>query len=320
MKGNNPGIDFYIGSFGISADRCILVGSHNEETKLTPKNMGVLIYLAENADRVISSDELLNKFWSPVASDHAVHKAIADLRSALGDNVRRQTYIKTLPRRGYKLLHAPSPISPASASEDNGKHLATMGKRVIEFGDYFAVGLSAALVLAVFGWLMREPASKKNTDVITVGIERFTHEGNVSSVDRVLNDGLTSNLADRLSKSKRLKIISISGSRREQPPPGTDHLVRGNLLQDDDRLRVLVHLVRSSDGLFEYSEKFDFEISEQSLFAIQDYIASSAAFNIATALDIEQDDNGKVPEYSLNAANSATYEQFAKGDSKAAGQ
>jgi DNA-binding winged helix-turn-helix (wHTH) protein len=97
---------FHLGPFEISGDMCT-ISKGDEQVKLTPKNMDVLLYLAENADRVISATELLDQFWSPVTSDHAVHKAIADLRHAMGDNVRCQNYIKTLPKRGYKLLCTP---------------------------------------------------------------------------------------------------------------------------------------------------------------------------------------------------------------------
>ena len=97
---------FHLGPFEIASDMCT-ISKGGEEVKVTPKNMDVLIYMAENADRVISAAELLDRFWSPVTSDHAVHKAIADIRHAMGDSVRCQNYIKTLPKRGYKLLCRP---------------------------------------------------------------------------------------------------------------------------------------------------------------------------------------------------------------------
>lgn len=315
MKSDRPEIDFYIGPYGISVDRCVLVGSSREEIKLTPKNMGVLAYLAENSERVISSDELLNKFWSPIASDHAVHKAIADLRSALGDSVRRQTYIKTLPRRGYKLLHAPVRVSPSPPRDSGPQHQAAAGRRAIEFRGYLAAGFCAALMVTVFTWLLWEPGSKKNADAVTVGVEQFTVRGNASQAGRVLGEGLTGNLIDRLSKSKQLNIVFINGESRPQPAE-TDHLLRGTLLNLDGRLRVLVHLVRSSDGVYEYSEKFDFELSEEDLFTIEDRIVSSAVLSIATALDIRQGDLREAPEYSLDTAG---YRRLAKGDGGTAG-
>jgi|GEM_PF-1474518 len=314
MKSDLPEIDFYIGPYGISVDRCVLVGSSGEEIKLTPKNMGVLAYLAEHSERVVSSDELLNHFWSPIASDHAVHKAIADLRSALGDSVRRQTYIKTLPRRGYQLLHAPVLVPPPRHSAP--QHRVAAGWRTVEFRGYLAAGFGAALVVTFFTGLLREPASKKNVDVVTVGVEQFTVRGNASQAGRAIGEGLTGNLIGQLSKSKRLNIVFINGEARPQPAE-TDHLLRGTLLHLDGRLRVLVHLVRSSDGVYEYSEKFDFELSEENLFAIEDRIVSSAVLNIATALDIRLGDLRDAPEYSSDTAG---YRRLAKGDAGTAGR
>src|SRR5690606_33145746 len=92
-----------IDSLEISRDNCtITAGDH--EIKVSPRSMDVLVYLVEHHGRVVSPEELLDQFWSSLASDHAVHKAIAELRAAMGDSVRQQRYIKTVPKRGYKLL------------------------------------------------------------------------------------------------------------------------------------------------------------------------------------------------------------------------
>jgi len=87
----------------ISRENCT-IKSGDHEIKVSPRSMDVLIYLVEHSGRVISPEELLDQFWSSLASDHAVHKAIAELRAAMGDSVRQQRHIKTVPKRGYKLL------------------------------------------------------------------------------------------------------------------------------------------------------------------------------------------------------------------------
>ena len=70
--------------------------------------MDVLKYLIEAQGKVVSSTELLDRFWSrSISSDHAVHNAIAELRSALGDRASNPRYIKTYPKRGYALIAKP---------------------------------------------------------------------------------------------------------------------------------------------------------------------------------------------------------------------
>jgi len=91
--------------------------------KIPPRSMDVLMMLIEHAGEVVSSEELLDRFWAAsVTSDHAVHKVIASLRSALGDSASEPRYIKTLPKRGYMLIAAVqrvarSPVVVAEADE-----------------------------------------------------------------------------------------------------------------------------------------------------------------------------------------------------------
>lgn len=99
----------------ISRESCTIVEGERE-VKVTPRSMDVLVYLLEHRGRVVSPDELLDQFWSPLASDHAVHKAIAELRAAMGDSVRQQRYLKTVPKRGYKLLPPSQAADPAETA------------------------------------------------------------------------------------------------------------------------------------------------------------------------------------------------------------
>src|SRR5690606_10566286 len=84
--------------------------------------MDVLAYLALHAGEVVSHEDLLERFWhGTFTSDHAVHKVIAELRSALGDNAHSPLYIKTTPKRGYSViaevqLESPAAPLPATAS------------------------------------------------------------------------------------------------------------------------------------------------------------------------------------------------------------
>jgi len=73
--------------------------------KLNPLSMRVLVYLAERAGEVVPSEELLAAFWrGPISSTNAVHKAVAELRGALGDQRGHSRYIQTVTKKGYRLL------------------------------------------------------------------------------------------------------------------------------------------------------------------------------------------------------------------------
>ena len=69
---------------------------------LRPKAFHLLCYLAENAGRLVSKQEIHDAVWGHVAvSDDALVQCIRELRQKLGDVDR--TLIRTIPRRGYLL-------------------------------------------------------------------------------------------------------------------------------------------------------------------------------------------------------------------------
>ena len=72
--------------------------------------MDVLLLLVREAPRTVSPEEMLDVVWGGVfVSDNSVHRAIATLRKALGDDAKAPRYIQTVTKRGYRLLEAAIP-------------------------------------------------------------------------------------------------------------------------------------------------------------------------------------------------------------------
>ncbi len=93
----------------------------DDELSLEPKTVDLLIYLIENADRVISKQELMDHVWRTVVSDNAVTRAIVRLRAILGDDPQKPIYIITLPRKGYRLI---APVQTKNRPVQNSRPLA----------------------------------------------------------------------------------------------------------------------------------------------------------------------------------------------------
>ncbi|HEX7816640.1 winged helix-turn-helix domain-containing protein [Dyella sp.] len=76
-----------------------------ERITLEPKLMDVLAYLAASGGGVVSADKLLVDCWrGTFYGDNPVHKTIALLRKALGDDARVPRYIATVRKRGYQVI------------------------------------------------------------------------------------------------------------------------------------------------------------------------------------------------------------------------
>src|SRR6516165_6173114 len=86
--------------------------------KLEPRTMRVLMCLAERDGDIVSVNELLDTVWKDlVVTQYSVYQAVAVLRRALGDNPKDPVYIRSVPRRGYRLV---APIEVDAAAHDVG--------------------------------------------------------------------------------------------------------------------------------------------------------------------------------------------------------
>jgi DNA-binding winged helix-turn-helix (wHTH) protein len=73
--------------------------------RISPLAMDVLIYLVAQSGGCATHAGLLRALWrGSLTSTNAVHKCIAELRRAFGDDPRAPSYIETIPKRGYRLI------------------------------------------------------------------------------------------------------------------------------------------------------------------------------------------------------------------------
>ena len=88
--------------------------------QLEPKLMDVLVYLAQNAGRVVSKIDITDAVWPDVfITESVITRSIAGLRRSFGDDVKNPKFIETISKRGYRLIakvefqpSAPEPPSP----------------------------------------------------------------------------------------------------------------------------------------------------------------------------------------------------------------
>jgi len=99
---------FRIGAFEIEPLTGRLVGPGGE-TRVQPKVMDVLVFLAERAGDLVERETLLDGVWGRATSEEVLTRCISELRSALGDERDSPRYIQTVPKRGYRLLESAVP-------------------------------------------------------------------------------------------------------------------------------------------------------------------------------------------------------------------
>src|SRR5271163_1835276 len=112
---NQEGI-FQFGEFQVDATARTL-RREQETVTLNRRAFDVLLYLVQNPGRVLTRDELLKNVWPDTFVDeNSLAQSISALRRALEEKPGDNSYIATLPGRGYQFLLPVTVVVPENLS------------------------------------------------------------------------------------------------------------------------------------------------------------------------------------------------------------
>jgi DNA-binding winged helix-turn-helix (wHTH) protein/TolB-like protein len=84
---------------------------------LTPKAFDVLLVLVQNGSRLTTKEELIRKVWPDSFVEEAnLTVNVSALRKLLGETADRQSYIETVPKKGYRFV---APVREVQEEEPN---------------------------------------------------------------------------------------------------------------------------------------------------------------------------------------------------------
>lgn len=128
---------FAFGAFRFDA-RTGQLWRDDAELKLTPRAAAVLHVLAEQAQQVVSKQDLFERVWGGMAvGDDALTSCIQELRGIFGDNARHPRLIETRHRRGYRFMVPVSSVAApdrAAPLQIPGPELSRLVGRAAELG------------------------------------------------------------------------------------------------------------------------------------------------------------------------------------------
>ncbi|WP_213739628.1 winged helix-turn-helix domain-containing protein [Bradyrhizobium sp. dw_411] len=211
---------------------------------LRNRSFGVLRYLAINAGRVVTRDELLATNWPGVnVTEDSLTQCISEIRRLLGDAGR--DLIRTVPRRGYMIL-PPERAFPSPGTASGGPTVAVLPfeNNTGDGGqDVFADGLTQQIISALgrFGEL------------------------------RVLARGVT-----RTYKGRAQGATDLGRAL------GADYLVEGNVRRDGDLCRIDIELTDARSGAQVWSKTFKTNVDAANLLTIQDEISGQVSAMIGS--------------------------------------
>jgi len=286
------------------------IGSNGSSTRVEPKAMQVLVYLAEHPG-VVGKEELISSVWPEVfVSDDVLPGCISALRKAFNDNARRPTVIETIHKSGYRLLlpvewlyghHAGKAIGAASPpGQKKSRPVATVVAFVI----------AIAVLLAGFSSL----PSRRHYD--SVAVLPFANATNDASTE-YLSDGIAEQVVDDLSQLNSVRVLAwttVSRYRQQQKDVraiGRELAVRavltGTLVRNGDYIALQAELVDVSNGSQLGGKRYDLSVADIS--GLQRHLSQDIADNLRLKLTgVEQE---KIQH--RNQSSAQAYELYLKG-------
>jgi adenylate cyclase len=231
----------------------------DRDVPLRPKVFEVLRYLIENADRLVTKEELIRAIWpNVIVTDEVLTHCVSEARQAIGDG--GQAIIKTVPRRGYRFAAMvriiPNPKSPGSAAtESEGAQSgsdASAGR-----GSHEPLPDRPSIAVLPFANLSADPEQD------------------------YFSDGITEDIITELSRFSELLVIARNSSfqykekavdiRQIGRELDVGYVLEGSVRRSGERIRITAQLIDTSTGGHRWAERYDRELRD--VFAIQDEVA-----------------------------------------------
>lgn len=230
------------------------------EVELRPKSFAVLRYLVENADRLISKEELINAVWPDVTvTDDSLTQCVREIRHALGDSEQR--IIKTVPRRGYRFA---APMWTSEGEPDALSVAASPAGRLKALSPAPRLSLVVLPLANLSGDPDQEYFTEGLTDSLTTDLSRIPGSFVIARSSAFTYKGMA---ADVKQVGREL---------------GVRYVLEGNLQKSRDRIRVNVQLIDARSGTHIWAERYDRDRTD--LLAIQDDIIGRVALSLGVAL------------------------------------
>jgi DNA-binding winged helix-turn-helix (wHTH) protein/TolB-like protein len=269
---------FRLGPYEIHR-RLRIIRRGDRETRVEPEAMAVLTAMAEAAPSPVSREALLERVWGRQAvGDEVLARRVQQLRKAFGDHPRRPGLIETIPKQGYRLRVAPTPLdsptgSPAEAVPSGMPPPTPLLRRIT------AVVLAVIVVgLGYVGFmqtLRQDEAPPADADQPPLGEPApFTASIAVLPLRDLSPDGggflatgLATELVRALTAIEDLKVIAsasaaFAAAETEDPIALAGRLdvssvLDGTVQVEGDALRVVLVLLDGGTGQSLWSQAYD---------------------------------------------------------------
>src|SRR5262245_9958346 len=236
--------------------------------QLPPKAFDALMLLIENSGRVVSKEEFFAKVWpDSLVEQGSLTVVISMIRKSLGEGQQGRKYVETVSKRGYRFL---AQVRETLKGSHEGLLRTAQDVREMDM-------------------------TKQAANLRSIAVLPFKAFSAATS-NGFLQMGLADAIITRLSNLRQFIVRPTSAVTRYEGAQtdlltagremGVDWILEGYMQQADERIRVTVQLVNTSDGSPVWADRFDEEFRD--IFAVDDSISERVAMTLLDHLSGEE--------------------------------
>jgi TolB-like protein/DNA-binding winged helix-turn-helix (wHTH) protein len=306
---------FVVNGVVVDLDSGRITDTDGTDVPLRPKPYAVLACLVENANRVVSKDQLIESAWpNAVVSDDSLVQCIVDIRRMLKDT--DQKVLKTVPRRGYSLLleRTTSPTVVLDAPSQTGRRLTPPRFAVI------GLAVVGAAMVAIVQSLRPGDSDAPRNPLPSVAVLPFAAIGG-DQVSQRLAAGLTADITTDLARFPEFEVVvqssdpavGNSDARAIGASLGTSYVVEGAIQRETERIRINAKLINVGTGQSLWANRWD--RPNRDFFIIQAEIAEQVANRLGGGAGLIQE-AGRQAAHRKPPASLTAYEYYLLGTEK----
>ena len=255
MRRSDDPEEVRFGRFRLDLRRRLLL--HDDgPVELGGRALEVLCLLASARGTVVSKDELMTRLWpGRTVEENNLHVHVSALRKALDERGSGDSYVVTVPGRGYRLAHMSGSQPAGSSAASSAQRMPLPDKpsiAVLPFAnlstdpeqEYFAEGMVEEIITALshIRWLF-----------VIARNSSFTYKDQAVDVKQV---------------GKELGVL---------------YVLEGSVRKAGNRIRITAQLLDATSGAHLWADRFDSMLED--VFELQDNVASSVAGVIEPRLE-----------------------------------
>jgi TolB-like protein/DNA-binding winged helix-turn-helix (wHTH) protein len=295
----------------------------DSRVSLTPKAFDVLLFLAQNPNRLVTREELLHAVWGDTFVEEGnLTQHISLLRKALGDNSEDTRLIVTIARKGYQFTGDVTVAKAADTAKQAAVQVPTSKGSLADMQPVLgsppdevvveaaskapkhwrnAATLAALTVVLAAGtytsWRHFSRTTTTPSNKIMLAVLPF--ENLTGDPDKeYLADGLTEETISQLGRlnPEQLGVIartSVMGYKHKDErldqigrDLSVEYVLENSLRESGNHIRLTAQLIQVKDQTHLWSQDYDYSVKD--IISIEDDVAKALANEIRVRLTSQQ--------------------------------